>query len=137
MIRWVFCLDIVLFACLCLSCMFFQILFSLFRLREELNRSNEQMEEYRQIISYFNEKNLEHLNAIDSDEDDDNNNNNNNNDDDSRPIEQNFCLDDHTENPMIFLYSKPPLPPDDHHLSILSHLQNEIEFCFFCHIILS
>ena len=58
------------------------------------------MEEYRQIISYFNEKNLEHLNTIDSDEDDDNNNNNNN-DDDSRPIEQNFCLDDHTENPMI------------------------------------
>lgn len=79
------------------------------------------MEEYRQIISYFNEKNLEHFDAIDSDVNDDDD------DDDSRPIEKNFCLDDHTENPMIFLYSKPPLPPDDHHLSILSHLQNEIE----------
>ena len=93
------------------------ITFSVFRLREELNRSNEQMEEYRQIISYFNEKNLDHLNAIDSDDNDD---------DDSRPIEKNFCLDDHSENQMIFLYSKPSLPPDDH-LSILSHLQNEIE----------
>lgn len=74
------------------------------------------MEEYRQIISYFNEKNLNHLNAIDSDDDGD----------DSRPIEKNFCLDDHSEDQMIFLYSKPPLPSDDH-LSMLSHLQNEIE----------
>jgi hypothetical protein len=95
------------------------------RLRDELNRSNEQVEEYRHMIYLLNEKNLttniddlNHINYFDDD-----------NDDDSRPIEKNFCLDDNTENQFIFLYSKPPLPPDDDDddLSILSHLQNEIE----------
>jgi hypothetical protein len=77
------------------------------------------------MIYLLNEKNLttniddlNHINYFDDD-----------NDDDSRPIEKNFCLDDNTENQFIFLYSKPPLPPDDDDddLSILSHLQNEIE----------
>jgi hypothetical protein len=100
--------------------------FFLFRLRDELNRSNEQVEEYRQIIYLLNDKNLttniDDLNRINYSDDDD--------DDDSRPIEKNFCLDDNTENQFIFLYSKPPLPPDDDdidNLSILSHLENEIE----------
>jgi hypothetical protein len=94
-----------------------------FRLRDELNRSNEQIEEYRQIISLLNEKNLttniDDLNRISYFDDDD-----------SRPIEKNFCLDDNTtENKFIFLYSKPSLPLDDDvdNLSILSHLENEIE----------
>jgi hypothetical protein len=94
-----------------------------FRLRDELNRSNEQIEEYRQIISLLNEKNLttniDDLNRISYFDDDD-----------SRPIEKNFCLDDNTtENKLIFLYSKPSLPLDDDvdNLSILSHLENEIE----------
>ncbi len=89
----------------------------IFRLRNELNRSNEQVEEYRQILYLLNEKNLP-INIDYSD------------DDDSRPIEKNFCLDDNTEKKFIFLYSKPPLPPDDDdidNLSILSHLENEIE----------
>jgi hypothetical protein len=99
----------------------------MFRLRDELNRSNEQIEEYRQIISLLNEKNfttnVDDIKRIDYSSDDDD-------DDDSRPIEKNFCLDDNTENKFIFLYSKPPLPPDDDdidNLSILSHLENEIE----------
>jgi len=97
------------------------------RLRDELNRSNEQIEEYRQIICLLNEKNLttniDDLNGIEYFDDDD--------DDDSRPIEKNFCLDDNTENKFIFLYSKPPLPPGDDdvdNLSILSHLENQIEW---------
>ncbi len=109
-----------------------------FRLRDELNRSNEQVEEYRHIIYLLNENNLttniDDLNQINYFDDDEN-------DDDSRPIEKNFCLDDNTENQFIFLYGKPPLPPDDDHLSILSHLQNEIEWnsqffspSFFCAI---
>lgn len=102
----------------------------MFRLRSELYRSNEQIEEYRQLIYFLNGKslttNIENINLIDySDEDDDDN------DDDIRPIEKNFCLDDNTENKFIFLYSKPPLPPndeeDDDDLSILSHLENAIE----------
>jgi len=95
----------------------------MFRLRDELNRTNEQVEEYRHIIYLLNEKNLttniDDLNRIDYSDDDD-----------SRPIEKNFCLDDNTENKFIFLYSKPPLPLDDDdidNLSILSHLENEIE----------
>lgn len=98
--------------------------YSIFRLRDELNRSNEKIEEYRQIISLLNEKNfttnIDDLNQVIYSDDDD----------DSRPIEKNFCLDDNTENKFIFLYSKPPLPPDDYdidNLSILSHLENEIE----------
>ncbi len=58
------------------------------------------MEEYRQLISLLNEKNLS------------------------------TNIDDNTEKKFIFLYSKPPLPPDDDdvdNLSILSHLENEIE----------
>jgi hypothetical protein len=103
---------------------FFQELKNLlFRLRDELNRSNEQVEEYRHMIYLLNEKNLttniDDLNQINYFDDDD--------DDDSRPIEKNFCLDDNTENQFIFLYSKPPVPSDDDNLSILSHLQNEIE----------
>ncbi len=95
----------------------------MFRLRDELNRTNEQVEEYRHIIYLLNEKNLttniDDLNRIDYSDDDD-----------SRPIEKNFCLDDNTENKFIFLYSKPPLPLDDDdidNLSVLSHLENEIE----------
>jgi hypothetical protein len=95
-----------------------------FRLRDELNRSNEQIEEYRQIIYLLNEKNV-------TTNIDDLNRNDYLYDDDSRPIEKNFCLDDHTrENKFIFLYSKPPLPPSDDdvdNLSILSHLENGIE----------
>ena len=62
---------------------------------------------------------------------DDLNRNDYSDDDDSRPIEKNFCLDDNTDKKLIFLYSKPSLPPDDDDdvddLSILSHLENEIE----------
>ncbi|CAF2863849.1 unnamed protein product, partial [Rotaria sp. Silwood2] len=104
------------------------------RLRNELNRSNEQIEEYRHLIHLLNEKNsttnIDDINLIDYSDDDDD-------DDidvdvDIRPIEKNFCLDDNTENKFIFLYSKPPLPPNDDDddiddLSILSHLENAIE----------
>ncbi|CAF1119273.1 unnamed protein product [Rotaria sordida] len=97
----------------------------LFRLRNELNRSNEQIEEYRHLIYLLNEKNLttniDDINLIDYSDDDI----------DIRPMEKNFCLDDNTENKFIFLYSKPSLPPDDDddvdNLSILSHLENAIE----------
>jgi len=54
------------------------------RLRDELNRSNEQIEEYRQMICLLNEKNLttniDDLNGIEYFDDDD----------DSRPIEKKF-----------------------------------------------
>ncbi|CAF1179254.1 unnamed protein product [Adineta ricciae] len=94
------------------------------RLRDELNRSNEQIEEYRHLIYLINEKNLptnlHDLNRIDYFDDDD--------DDDCQPIEKNFCLDDHGENNFIFLYSKPSVSADGEidHLSILSHLEHEI-----------
>ncbi|CAF3886948.1 unnamed protein product, partial [Rotaria sordida] len=95
------------------------------RLRNELNRSNEQIEEYRHLIYLLNEKNLttniDDINLIDYSDDDI----------DIRTMEKNFCLDDNTENKFIFLYSKPSLPPDDDddvdNLSILSHLENAIE----------
>jgi len=97
------------------------------RLRDELNRSNEQIEEYRQILSQLNglqlRTNLDEMRCYSP-------SSSSSDDDDSRPIEKNFCLDDNTGNNFIFLYSKPPLPPDDDeidNLSILSHLENEIE----------
>ena len=99
----------------------------IFRLRDELNRSNEQIEEYRHLIYLINEKNLSpnlddsnRLDYFDEEDDDDL--------DDCRPIEKNFCLDDHGENNFIFLYSKPSVSTDGEidHLSILSHLEHEI-----------
>ena len=104
-----------------------------FRLRLELSRSNEQMEEYRQYLCLLNERqsrtNLDDLTPIDySDPDEDS----------ALPttIEKNFCLDDHqhSEKKWIFLYSKPPLPPDaadqQQHLALLSHLHPSIEWSF-------
>jgi hypothetical protein len=96
---------------------------SLFRLRLELDRSNEQMEEYRQYLRLINETrrttHIDDLSPIDY------------SDDDCSRIEKNFCLDDHKEKKLIFLYSKPSLPPsdddDDDCLSTLSHLDHDVE----------
>lgn len=103
----------------------------LFRLRDELTRSNEQIEEYRHLIYLINEKNLstniDDLTRVEYFDD---------GDDDCRPMEKNFCLDDPAEQKFIFLYGKLPVcdahnddDDDDEgleHFSILSHLQNEI-----------
>ena len=80
--------------------------FLLFRLRLELRRSNEKIEEflqYLQLIDGRNERtNIDDLAAIDY------------SDEDLPPVEKNFCFDDHsTEKNFLFLYSQPPLPPDD------------------------
>ncbi|CAF4108695.1 unnamed protein product [Rotaria magnacalcarata] len=105
------------------------------RLRNELHRSNEQIEEYRYLIGLLSGKsfttNIDNINLIDYSDDNDDDDDDDSGDNDVRPIEKNFCLDDNTENKFIFLYSKPPLPPDDEDddddLSILSHLENAIE----------
>jgi len=92
----------------------------LFRLRNELNRSNEQLKEYRELIYLINEKSFLTTNLDDLDQSDCL-------DDDSKPIEKYFYLNDNTENESNFIYIKPPLPSEDEHLSISSHLQNQIE----------
>ena len=99
-----------------------------FRLRLELNRSNEKIEEYRQyfqLIDGQNEQtNIDDLTAIDY------------SDEDFPPIEKNFCLDDHSnEKNFLFLYSQPCLPPDDdddddddeEDFSTISNLDHQIE----------
>jgi rhamnogalacturonyl hydrolase YesR len=75
--------------------------FIYFRLRMELNRMNEQLKEYRDLI---NEKTFPKCSV-----------------DNSQPIEKNFCLYDHTENK---LYSK---PLEDDQLSESLQVTNEIE----------
>jgi hypothetical protein len=84
-----------------------------------LNQSNEQLEEYRQLIHLISGKsvttNIDDLTHSDY------------SDDDSKPIEKYFCLDDYTENKFSLLYSKPPLPLDDNDEQLFSHLKNAIE----------
>jgi len=63
-----------------------------FRLREELIRTNEQLKQYRNLIYLINEKALLRMNLTVCFVDD------------SKPIEKNFCLDDNT----VVLYSKLP-----------------------------
>ena len=70
----------------------------------ELNRSNKQIEEYRQYfhLTSNGRTNIDDITTIDY------------SDDDYPIIEKNFCLDDQShEKKFIFLYSKPTLPPDD------------------------
>jgi len=92
----------------------------LFRLRIELNRSNEQLKEYRELINLINKKSLLTTNLDDFNQSDCL-------DDDSKPIKKYFCLNDNSENESNFIYSKPPLPSEDKDLSISSNLQNEIQ----------
>lgn len=94
-----------------------------FRLRIELNQSNEQLKEYRELINLINEKNLSTINIDDF-------NHSDYFDDDSKPIEKNFCLYDNTENKLTYLYSKPALLSEDDgddDLSISLHVDNEIK----------
>jgi hypothetical protein len=84
----------------------------IFSLRAELERTNDQLKEYRELIHLINEKTLTTTTSIDD---------LNSSSDDSKPVEKNYCLYDNTENKFIFLYSKPPLSIEQ--LSLSSQIE--------------
>lgn len=94
------------------------------RLRVELRRSNEKIEEYRQYFHLLDGRNhrtnIDDLTTIDY------------SDDDFVPIEKNFCLENQSnEKNFFYLYSRPSLPADDddddEDFSTISNLGHQIE----------